>query len=139
MFWFVGESCPEGGRGCGEKIARIVVALRQRVGLKSLEGKRYERIEALLMADQDGVLRRPGCRWALVSGNARWLRVGCVGRRVAPGAAVDFLERLAPHGLAVHHGFLFEARSVAEPFSIDEETHVVRSFADESSDDVASC
>jgi hypothetical protein len=134
MFWFVGESCPEGGRGCGEKIARIVVALRQRVGLKSVEGERYERIEALLVADQDAesfdVQAADGHSPQAMHGG---YESGGVGRRVAPGAAVDLLERLAPHGMAVHLGFIFEARSVAERrFSIDEETHLVRSFADES-------
>jgi hypothetical protein len=40
------------GQNGGEKIARIVLALRERVGLKSLEGERYERIEALLVAER---------------------------------------------------------------------------------------
>ena len=86
MFWFAGESCPEGGRGCGEKIARIVVALRERVGLKSLEGERYERIEALLVADQDAesfdVQAADGHSPQAMHGG---YESGGVGRWVAPG------------------------------------------------------
>jgi hypothetical protein len=91
MFWFVGESCPEGGRGCVDVEAGFRAegsAFRQRVGLKSLEGQRYERVEALLVTDQDAesfdVQAAEGHSPQAMHGGYKWGGVGREGRHRPP-------------------------------------------------------